>query len=294
METSRLTTRTFLLCPPAHYEAHFMFNPWMDYREEVDRERAWRQWETLKGALEAAGARTVCIEPRPESPAMVFTRDAALPLGPRRVLLMRNDGPRGCSEPDPFARWFRERGVAVESLPPGHRLDGGNVIPAGPGRCLVGVKPGVGGKAERYLARLLRLVCGVDLLAVPLRARRFAHLDMALGDLGGRAWLLHPGAFRDVGAVAGRRRLWLGRPVIEVSESDAHAFGCNALAVDGVVLTGAISRRLAAEIRRFGFEVERLELGEFHKAGGGARCLCLGLDPPWRAGADSNEQAGGG
>src|SRR5215216_1574993 len=81
----------FLVCPPRFFDTHFLFNPWMNYRERVNRHRAWRQWRDLVSALEQAGAEVQTIEPQPDSSAMVFTADAALVLDDASAVLLPND-----------------------------------------------------------------------------------------------------------------------------------------------------------------------------------------------------------
>jgi N-dimethylarginine dimethylaminohydrolase len=78
--------------------------------------------------------------------------------------------------------------------------------------------------------------------------------------------------------------------VIDVSAADAARFACNLVVVGDVVITGPISTALERRIARRGYHVERVDLGEFYKAGGGARCLSLAL---WH-GPAAKEAASGG
>ncbi|MEA2428748.1 MAG: dimethylarginine dimethylhydrolase, eukaryotic [Thermoleophilaceae bacterium] len=63
------------------------------------------------------------------------------------------------------------------------------------------------------------------------------------------------------------------------------------MVVGDVVITGPISHGLARRIAARGFEVESLDLSEFYKAGGGAKCLTL---PLWPLGADPSADRPGG
>ena len=63
----------FLVCSPDYFNSTFMFNPWMNYTDEVDVDRARLQWEKMVEALDAAGAIIELMEPSPHSPAQVFT-----------------------------------------------------------------------------------------------------------------------------------------------------------------------------------------------------------------------------
>lgn len=270
----------FLVCPPTYFGTHHLFNPWMTWQERTDIRRAWRQWWALVDGLKAAGALPVFMLPSCEGTgATVFTADGALVYAPGQALVIPNDGLRGESEPDLFRRTLSDLDFQTESLPPGFRLDGGNILRVAPGDWLVGLKPGSTGRAERYLGRLLRRLTGARVWGVTLSARRFLHVDMAFSSLNGEAFLLYPGAFPDGGQDLKRLPWIAGRPVIEVTAEDAVAFGCNAIVVGRTIITGPISSTLRCQVQALGFAVESVDLSEFYKAGGGAKCLTLPLDP---------------
>lgn len=269
-------TPSFLMCPPDAFDAHFLFNPHMTYSDRVDRRRAKAQWLRLVRVLEEAGAEIELLEPRPGLAPLVFTADGAFCFAPGEALILRNDGLRGDVEPAVFRDWFRSRGYGVESVPPNHRLDGGNLLRLADGRVLAGLKPGATGLAERYLARVLRLTCGAELTTVPLVDERYLHLDTAVGVLGERQVLVYAGGLCD------KRLPWeLGdAEIVDVSAADAARFACNVVVVGDVVVTGPVSEDLTRRISRLGYHVERIDLSEFYKAGGGAKCLTLPLRRP--------------
>ena len=187
---------SFLMCPPEHFDVHFLFNPHMSWRERVDRRRARAQWRRLVRVLEEAGAELHFLEPPPAAIGpLVFTADAALCYRPGDVLILRNDGVRGDVEPELFQSWFEQHGYRTELAPPNYRLDGGNLLRLPDGDLLVGVKPGASGLGERYLGRLLRLTTGARVQTVPLADERFLHLDTAVGVLGPGRFLVYAGAF---------------------------------------------------------------------------------------------------
>ena len=62
--------------------------------------------------------------------------------------------------------------------------------------------------------------------------------------------------------------------LIEVSREDAENFGCNIVLVDpNNVVTSMISDDLKARIENKGYNVHRVDLSQFHLAGGGAHCM---------------------
>src|SRR5262249_4845698 len=77
-----------------------------------------------------------------------------------------------------------------------------------------------------------------------------------------------------------------GRKVVEmhiprlltVADSEAKCFGCNAVVVGKMVIVNAGCEQLMAGLQRWGYQTVALELDEFLKAGGSAKCLTLRLD----------------
>jgi N-dimethylarginine dimethylaminohydrolase len=268
----------FLMCPPTSYDVHFLFNPHMRYSERVDRRRAKAQWRRLVRALEDAGAELHFLEPTFATGPLVFTADGALCYRPGDALILQNDGVRGDLEPAVFRAWFETHGFRTESAPPNCRVDGGNLLRLWDGTVLAGLKPGSRGMGERYLARLLRVTVGARVETVALVDERFLHLDTVVGVLGRDRYLVY------LEGLADRRppkdSALAEAEVIAVSRADALRFACNLVVVGDVVITGPISDGLCRRIGRLGFHVERLDLSEFYKAGGGAKCLTLPLQHP--------------
>lgn len=268
-----VSTPRLLLCAPDYFDAHYLFNPYMRYSERVSPRRARRQWRHLVRTLEEAGATLEFLEPEPVTTALPFTADGAFCYQPGRALVLKNDGVRGDVEPRVFAQWLSSQGYAVETTPPRYRLDGGNLLRLDDGTVLAGLKPGASGLGERYLSKLLARTTGGSVVGVPLVDPAFLHLDMAVGVLGGGRYLVYRGALAG-GELPGPLR---EAEVVEVDAEDARRFACNVVVVGDVVVTGPVSVGLERRLGRLGLRVERVDLSEFYKAGGGAKCLTLPL-----------------
>jgi dimethylargininase len=107
--------------------------------------------------------------------------------------------------------------------------------------------------------------CGLE-LAVAAVPPGVLHLQtlvtaVAADAVVGSARMLDQPAFRSVGR----------RVVVPPEEAPA----CNVLAVGPTVVLPAGCPRTAAAVHGLGFEVREVDLGEFHKADGGATCLSL-------------------
>jgi N-dimethylarginine dimethylaminohydrolase len=66
--------------------------------------------------------------------------------------------------------------------------------------------------------------------------------------------------------------------LLPVTEPEAHRFGRNAVVVGKTVITNSQCDQLAADLRGWGYQPVGIELDEFLKAGGSAKCLTLRLD----------------
>ncbi len=264
---------SYLVSPPSYLDPHFLLNPWMSWHEALDRRVAMRQWENMCRTIENTGARLEVLPPEVAASAMTYTRDASLVLPNGEVLVLLNDGPRSTSEPAIVARWFAEKGLAPNYLPPSHRLDGGNVLHCSDGRWLVGLKAGSDRSGAHHLATLLRRG-GAECVGIPLADPAFVHLDLVFADLGGRAWLVYRPGLAEPDLAHPRWQAVLGdRPVIEVERDEAYRLACNVLVVGDAVLGSGLSPRLCRAIEALGLEPVAIDLDEFRKGGGGVHCL---------------------
>lgn len=276
--TSAAERTRYLVCEPAGFGAHHLLNPWMRWSESVDSALAVRQWTELATALSRAGADLEVMDNRSRSSAMTFARDTAVVTARGAAIVLRNAGRRGDLEPAVVRRWLETNGYEVDELPASVRVDGGNVLPTSDG-WVVGLPPGCDRRQATDVAVRLRDLTGARVHGVPIRDPRHAHLDTAFADLGGAGWLAYPAAFLqpDLDAPAWRSVL-AGRRVIEVEPHEAASLACNVVVVDGHVI-GDLTPRLCRLVARLGLEPMPVPLGEFRKAGGGAHCLTLELDP---------------
>jgi N-dimethylarginine dimethylaminohydrolase len=101
---------------------------------------------------------------------------------------------------------------------------------------------------------------------------------MAVGRVGDAGYLVFESAF-DGGLDSLKGSPILDKEIIRVYREDAEQFACNGITVGGTFLTGKISSGLIDAIERLGYGACTLELDEFHKAGGGLKCLTLPLGP---------------
>jgi N-dimethylarginine dimethylaminohydrolase len=122
-----------------------------------------------------------------------------------------------------------------------------------------------------HLGRVLdRMVLPVELVD-----KRFYHLDTCFCPLAPGAAIYFPDAFDAYGRTVLQQHI---PKLIPVVEKEAERFACNAVVVGKHVVVNAGSDRLAADLRGAGYACSFVELDEFIKAGGSAKCLTLRLD----------------
>src|SRR5262249_48043269 len=110
---------------------------------------------------------------------------------------------------------------------------------------------------------------------------RFYHLDTCFCPLAPGEAIYYPDAFD----AYGRRVLTTHVPkLIPVEEAEAFRFGCNAVVVGKTVVHNSRCPGLAASLVGAGYRSIEVELDEFLKAGGSAKCLTLRLDGEEAAG----------
>ena len=260
-----------LMCRPAHYTIAYEINPWMRVTRQVAHRRALRQWQALYRLLtQRLKVPVRLLPPAPGLPDLVFTANAGLVHG--RTLIRSNfRHPERQGEEPVIERYFRRHGWRIERLPRGFNFEGeGDALWHGE-TLFLGFRFRSDARSHEALSRLLKR----EVLPLELSDRRFYHLDTCFCPLDSSSLLWFPKAFDRYGRTVIERVV---KDPLAVSEADARKFCCNAI-VSGkdVVLHRGISKSLTRGLAKRGFDVHELDLSEFLKAGGSAKCLALWL-----------------
>jgi N-dimethylarginine dimethylaminohydrolase len=259
-----------LMCRPEYFGIEYEINPWMHVAVAVDHAQAVAQWEALHARYHQLGVEVVLADPVQGLPDMVFTANAAVLWNRRAVLSNFRHAERRGEE----AHWrstLEGQGFEVHSLPRQVSFEGaGDALFLGE-RLFCGF----GFRSDRESHAMAGELLGVETVTLELRDPRFYHLDTCFCPLNAETALFTPEAFAPESAALIRE---LVPNPIEVPVGIAAAFSCNAMPVGTCVVSSAASASLEPELRRAGFGVVSLEMGEFMKSGGGVRCLSLPLD----------------
>lgn len=265
-----------LMCPPDHYGIEYEINPWMNRSLGAVRELAFRQWRHLHDTLKALGVQVETMTPQPGLPDLVFTANAGLIFG-NTFLSSRFRHEVRAKESPHFDAWLAGHGFEVKHLPENSFHEGaGDALFCGD-TLFAGYRTRSDASAHQWVGKTL----GVRVLPLELVNSRFYHLDTCFCPLAPGEALYFPNAFDTYG----QRVLNTHVPkLIPVVEEEAHRFGCNAVVVGKTVVHNSRCPRLAEELARAGYQSVEVELDEFLKAGGSAKCLTLRLDGEEAAG----------
>jgi len=266
--TTRRRRPAFLTCPPDYYGILYEINPWMSKSRSADPHLARQQWDALYKLLtERLGMTVDQLSPVFGLPDMVFTANAGLVVGNRFFMSrFRHDVRQGeCTH---YQTWFHAHGFQITLPPP-------NIYFEGEGDALwVGEKLFLGCqiRTDFAAAAWLKKQLGVPVYAVELVDPRFYHLDTCFCPLDAQRVLYYPPAF----SLISQKIIQEVIPCpIPIEAADALGFGANAIVVGNNIVVNAGAISLAKTLMNEGFTVHPVDLSEFIKAGGAAKCLAL-------------------
>ena len=278
-------THAYLMCKPDYFGVSYVINPWMTGNvNKASIERAHSQWNALMAEI-ASRARIELVEPRPGLPDMPFTANAGFVLGGTAIASRFRCAERQGEERH-FIEWFASHGYAMVPMPDGVPFEGAGdaLVDRGAPR----VWAGWGHRSAKESHEILRTGLDVEVLSVRLVDERFYHLDTCFCPLEGGFLMYYPPAFDAESNCTIERAVAEDRRIV-VQDSDALDFACNAVNVGRTLIMNRASDPLKTTLRARGFEPVEVELTEFLKAGGAAKCLTLRLDEP-RFGSDAERR----
>lgn len=267
------------MCPPDHFTVEYVINPWMAGHEgSLSLDRARQQWVELRDVI-AQFADIVLMEPHPSLPDMVFTANAGVVYGEKAIASHFMPMERRPEEPI-FKKWFRDHGFKLFELDEKIGFEGA-------GDCLLDrsgpwLWTGYGFRTEIEAHADIEKFLGREVVSIRLTDERFYHIDTCFCPLADGFLMYHPPAFDYESRLRIESRVPSHKRII-VDTADAGHFACNAVNIGENVILHSASEPLKARLMLAGFKVHEVELTEFLKAGGSAKCLTLKLTEPVRS-----------
>ncbi len=259
-----------LMCSPDYYNIEYEINPWMSRERDSVLQFAIKQWQKLYDTLVQLGVEVELLTPQPGLPDLVFTANAGVVYRNQFVSSCFRHEVRAKESPF-FDQWFQEHGFQVHHLPAGTYFEGaGDAL-----FCGTALFAGYRIRSDIHGQQQLGNILGIQVLPMELVDKRFYHLDTCFCPLAPGEAMYHPGAFDDYG----KRVLETHIPnLLTVEETEAVNFGCNAVVIGKTVILNEGCGNLLKDLERRGYQPITLNLGEFLKSGGSAKCLTIRLD----------------
>jgi N-dimethylarginine dimethylaminohydrolase len=270
------TRDKILMCPPDHFTVDYVINPWMaGHESSLDIDLAKKQWIELRDGI-AEFADVVEMQPEPDLPDMVFTANAGAVYGNKAIASHFMPHERRPEE-QYFKTWFRDNGFELLDLDEKIGFEGA-------GDCLRDrhgpwLWTGYGFRTEIEAHEEIRQFFDLELVSIRLVDSRFYHIDTCFCPLTDGFLMYHPPAFDFDSRIAIESRIPPHKRIV-VDTYDAGNFACNAVNVGDMVFLNKATDPLKARLMLAGFKVREVNLSEFLKAGGSAKCLTLKLVEP--------------
>lgn len=270
------TRDRILMCPPDYFTVDYIINPWMaGHGGSLDIELAKRQWRELRDTI-ADYAEIVEMVPQRGLPDMVFTANAGAVYGNKAIASHFMPQERRGEETH-FKTWFRENGFELLDLDEKIGFEGA-------GDCLRDRRgpwlwTGYGFRTEIEAHSKIQEFFDLEVISIKLVDSRFYHIDTCFCPLTDGFLMYHPPAFDYDSRISIETRIPPHKRII-ADTLDAGQFACNAVNVGDTVFLNKASDPLKARLMLAGFKVREVNLSEFLKAGGSAKCLTLKLTEP--------------
>lgn len=262
---------SYLVCKPDFFDVTYEINPWMNKENRPSQTDAVVQWNGYLQALKDwLNVEVDFLTPTPNMPDLVFTANHGLVKDNRVVLARMNHSERGVEEPV-FTKWFKQNGFETYTLKSEESFEGeGDAFIVGD--TLIA---GFGFRSSEKTANEIKDFFGLrKVYTCKLTNPYFYHLDTCFTPLPNGKILYYPDAIakEDIEALTSEFTM------VPIQESDAKNFACNLVVYNGKAVIPNGCKNTEEILRKEGIESKSVNLDQFLKAGGAAKCLCLRLE----------------
>lgn len=259
--------RRLFLTKPSQFQIKYSINAWMNPNNPVDKKVAEKQWEALFQAYLDLGVKVEAFEPLNGWPDSVFIGDSILIYG-QHAIASRFRYPERSGEVEPIAERFSSRGYQVHTLPDGLFFEGNGEVVAWNDLIIAGY----GVRSDRAALDFIAETLGVKVVPIRVLPPHF-HVDTCICPLDDHTLAYVPSGM-DEDSLA--RVQALGADLIEIDQEESLLLACNSMAIERTVIISTPKAPLFnTALEKAAFEVLPLDLSEFAKSGGGAKCLTL-------------------
>ncbi len=262
------TQKSLLICPPDHFDVIYEINAWMNVEQKPNHSIAREQWHQYENILAMLDFDLYYLEPQLGVPDLVFTANHGLVRGNKVVLAKMKHQERQLEEPY-YSKWFQDAGLEIYTPQKGFYEGEGDSFIIGDT-----LYYGHGFRSETPVAEEIKDFLGLSkIIYVKLTDPYFYHFDTCFTPLGKDLVMLYEGAIASESLAAIKQEM----EVISVSKEEAHRFCCNAVVSGKDIVMPEGCFQVYLELANRGYSPYQVQLNQYLKAGGAAKCLCLKL-----------------
>lgn len=253
------------MCAPTYFGVEYEINPWMSNQiNRVNKQKAIVQWNNLYDIVKQF-ARVDLLYGVPNLPDLVFTANAGF-VQKDSVILSKFAKPQRQPETEYFNNYFEENYYSIYRTTYDYEGEGDHLVDS-KGRHWVGS----GFRTDKNVQQELNSILKLEVNVVELVDPRWYHLDTCFCPLPNGELLWYPKAF----TLESQEKIDKAFKVkIPISEQDALAFACNSVCLGNNVILPKNSQ-VSTELNGLGYRTFDVDLSEFLKSGGAAKCLVL-------------------
>ncbi len=238
----------------------------------VDADLAARQWDDLHRAVELAGATVELMGAQPDLPDLVFTANGGFVWG-QTVIVPRFARSERQGEEPWFRDWFGRRHFTLAEVPEGEFFEGEGDVVVRDSFLFMGAYS----RTTSGTACSLAQATGLEVVPLRLNPNGFYHIDTCMFAVTpSGALFYYPGAFTPADRETIVDRVGAAR-CVQVTIEEAEAFACNTLVLGDTAISPLAPASYAEKLDKAGLRSVMVDLSEFMKAGGAAKCLVLRL-----------------
>jgi N-dimethylarginine dimethylaminohydrolase len=259
--------RRFYLTKPSQFKITYAINPWMNPKNKVDKAVAQKEWDAVHDAYVKLGAEVEVFEPLKGWPDSVFVGDSIFLYG-KQAFASRFRYPERSGEVGPILERFESKDYDIIHMPEGLFFEGNGEMMAWGDKIIAGY----GVRSDKKALDFIESTLGVEVIKIRVMPPHF-HVDTCVCPLDENTIAYVPlGMDEDSVAIL----KGLDANLIEIDNAEALLLACNSMALGKQVILSTVKAPLFSEaLAKAGFEPMPLDLTEFAKSGGGAKCLTL-------------------
>lgn len=249
---------------PVSYDLKYCINPWMSTNKIPNLNLAKQQWLNLFFLIKSWEVELEVLR-NTSSPDAVFVADAGLIYGEKFILSNFKFDQRK-KEAQYWKKYFMKNYEVIDISSFGcYEGSGDSFIVKDFFIC------GYGYRTCKNVVEKIGNILGIQNIALELVDSNFFHLDTCLAFLDVDNLIFYPPAISNLS----RKYLENNFNCYDIPEEEAFRFGCNLVQHKNNLIIQEGCNIAASIAEKLGKKVYFLNLSEFIKAGGGAKCLTL-------------------